>query len=90
VEASATLANGDLNIRLAARQLDGEGRLNVQARYDGTQLHADVAAEEPAGTLLGAPLSLHLDLDGPATGAALAPERALRRGRRRDGRHRRA
>jgi hypothetical protein len=41
----------------------------VRARFDGARLAADVTAEEPAGTLLGAPLSARLHLDGPASGA---------------------
>jgi translocation and assembly module TamB len=66
----ATLEAGALDTRLALRQLDGAARLDLDARFDGAHLAATLEAEEPAGTLLGAPLSLRLALDGPAAGAA--------------------
>ena len=67
-EGSATLADGVLAARLAARE-DSGATLDLDARFDGAALRAAVRAADPTGRLAGAPAALELAVDGPATGA---------------------
>lgn len=66
----AALDAAGLRATIAARALEGPGRADLDARFDGTTLQATLVAEDPEGTLAGAPLVARLTLDGPATGAA--------------------